>query len=53
MLTHAPAEGNTHFATKRYDEAIECYTDAIKFDGANHLYYSNRSACYASKGDWR
>lgn len=45
-------QGNTHFAAKEYDKAIEQYTDAIKLDRNNHVYYSNRSAAYASKKDW-
>ena len=32
-------------------EAIEFYTKAINLDGANHVYFSNRSAAYLSQGD--
>lgn len=32
-------------------EAIEHYTKAIQLDGANHVYFSNRSAAYLSQGD--
>lgn len=32
-------------------QAIEWYTKAINLDGANHVYYSNRSAAYLSAGD--
>jgi stress-induced-phosphoprotein 1 len=32
-------------------EAIEHYTKAINIDGANHVYFSNRSAAYLSQGD--
>ena len=31
---------------KQYSEAIRLYTKAIDIDGANHVYYSNRSAAY-------
>lgn len=31
--------------------AIENYTKAIQLDGANHVYFSNRSAAYLSQGD--
>ena len=36
---------------KNFSEAIEHYTAAINIDGSNHVYYSNRSAAYLSKGD--
>jgi stress-induced-phosphoprotein 1 len=32
-------------------EAIEHYSSAIRVDGANHVYFSNRSAAYLQKGD--
>jgi stress-induced-phosphoprotein 1 len=32
-------------------EAIDQYTKAVNADGANHVYYSNRSAAYLKKGD--
>jgi stress-induced-phosphoprotein 1 len=41
--------GNKAFAAKVYDEAIKHYTNAIKIDPNNHLFFSNRSASYASK----
>lgn len=36
---------------KKYDEAIDAYTKAIALDSVNPVYYSNRAAAYASKGD--
>ncbi len=35
----------------KISEAIEFYTKAIHLDGANHVYFSNRSAAYLSQGD--
>ncbi|KAG2155484.1 TPR-like protein [Suillus clintonianus] len=43
--------GNTHMTVKKYDEAIDAYTKAIALDTINPVYYSNRAAAYASKGD--
>ena len=43
--------GNTQMSNKSYDLAIESYTKAIALDGSNPVYYSNRAAAYASKGD--
>merc|ERR1740136_634066 len=45
------AKGNTAFQAKNFSEAIEHYTSAINIDGANHMYYHNRSFAYFSKGD--
>lgn len=45
--------GNDAFADKRYDEAIKHYSEAIRQDPTNPVYYSNRSACHASKKDWK
>lgn len=57
-MSDSPAEekkklGNDAFAEKKFDEAIALYTEAIKFDPDNAVYYSNRSACHASKGEWQ
>jgi stress-induced-phosphoprotein 1 len=35
----------------KLSEAIEYYSKAINLDGANHVYFSNRSAAYLSQGD--
>jgi len=45
------AKGNAALQAKNFSEAIEHYTSAIRLDGANHVYFSNRSAAYLSKGD--
>jgi tetratricopeptide (TPR) repeat protein len=39
-------KGNICFERKQYEEALCHYTEAIKLDPNNHIYYSNRSSCY-------
>ena len=46
-------EGNEAFSAKKFDEALKLYTEAIALDSNNAVYYSNRSACHASKGSWK
>lgn len=42
-------KGNDAFREKKFPEAIEFFTEAIKAsETPNHVLYSNRSACYAS-----
>jgi len=41
--------GNRAFAEKKFDEAINFYSEAIKIDNRNHVYWSNRSAAYMGK----
>ncbi|KAI2782660.1 hypothetical protein F4815DRAFT_462216 [Daldinia loculata] len=47
------ALGNKAIADKKFDEAIDAFTKAISIDPNNHILYSNRSAAYASKKDWK
>ncbi|CAM9837292.1 unnamed protein product [Chrysoparadoxa australica] len=42
--------GNEAFASNDYEEGIRLYSEAITLDGTNHVYFSNRSACYAAQG---
>ncbi|TYZ67536.1 hypothetical protein PybrP1_007764 [[Pythium] brassicae (nom. inval.)] len=44
--------GNEEFNLKSFDKAVECYSEAIRLDPENHVYYSNRSAAYGAMGDW-
>jgi len=44
----AKAKGNAAFSAKSFPAAIAHFTEAIKFDPTDHVFFSNRSACYAS-----
>lgn len=52
QLLALPRLGNKAFAAKNYDEAISYYTQAIKRDPSNHVFFSNRSASYGGLEDW-
>jgi tetratricopeptide (TPR) repeat protein len=41
-------DGNASFAAGKFEEAINHFTLAILEDGADAVFYSNRSACYAA-----
>ena len=45
--------GNQSLKDGDVDEAVACYSMAIRFDGTNHIFYSNRSAAYQTKKLWR
>ena len=47
LAKEAKLKGNNAFEQKDYKAAIEHYTEAIKNDPSDHIFYSNRSACYA------
>ncbi|MCJ1223816.1 Hsp90 cochaperone [Toensbergia leucococca] len=52
MADALKAEGNKAFAAKKFDEAIEKFSQAIELEPNNHVLYSNRSGAYASLKDF-
>ncbi|CAM9351584.1 unnamed protein product [Scytosiphon promiscuus] len=44
--------GNEHFVSKRFAEAIECYSRAIEISSPNHVLFGNRSAAHGGLGAW-
>mmetsp|Transcript_85999 Transcript_85999/g.216472 ORF Transcript_85999/g.216472 Transcript_85999/m.216472 type:complete len:480 (-) Transcript_85999:142-1581(-) len=44
-------KGNEAFINKNWDEAIKNYNKAIQLDPKQASFYSNRAACWSSKGN--
>ncbi|CEG39483.1 small glutamine rich tetratricopeptide repeat-containing partial [Plasmopara halstedii] len=44
--------GNEEFNHKNFSKAVECYSEAIRLNSNNYVYYSNRSAAYGAMGNW-
>jgi small glutamine-rich tetratricopeptide repeat-containing protein alpha len=40
--------GNTLMSSKSFQQAVDAYSEAIRLDGTNPVYYSNRAAAYSS-----
>ncbi|XP_058125350.1 dnaJ homolog subfamily C member 7 isoform X2 [Anopheles ziemanni] len=45
--------GNEEYKSKRYDDALRLYTEAINLSPDTAAYYGNRSACHMMRGDYR
>lgn len=43
--------GNEFIAANKPEEAVECYSKAIKIDPSNAIYFSNRAAAYSMMGE--
>jgi len=41
--------GNKAFTAQDYNEAVRCYSEAIKLDSYNHIYFSNRRYAIVNK----
>jgi len=52
LAAKAKEAGNRDFSAKNYAAAIQHFTAAIQHDPSDHVFYSNRSACYASLGQY-
>jgi stress-induced-phosphoprotein 1 len=48
LAAEAKAKGNKDFQAKNFKAAIEHFTEAIKHDPTDQVFFSNRSACFAS-----
>jgi len=45
-------KGNAEYKNGNYEKAIEFYTYATEMDPKNHIFYTNRSMCYAAMKKW-
>ncbi|CUG91953.1 Hypothetical protein, putative [Bodo saltans] len=48
----ALAQGQQHFASGRFTDALRCYSDAVQLDASCARAWSNRSACLAKLGKY-
>ena len=47
------SKGNAALEAKKYDEAIDYYTQAITLDPLNHILFGNRSAVYIKQEKYK
>jgi DnaJ homolog subfamily C member 7 len=56
-LDRMKEEGNTHFKSGRYQQAVEVYTSALEVDplnkGTNSKILNNRAMCYSKLKQWQ
>eukprot|EP00946_MAST-07B_sp_MAST-7B-sp1_P000506 g506.t1 len=45
-------EGNNHYRAGKIDEAIASYSKGLELDGANHVLWGNRCACYLNRKNY-
>ena len=49
----AKFRGNEYYSKQEWISAISEYTTAIMLNDQNHLFYSNRSACFSQIGQYK
>lgn len=47
------SKGNTLLGLQRYDEAIECYDNALKIDDSNPIILNNKGVAYMELDDFQ
>eukprot|EP00994_Dinema_validum_P000048 NODE_100_length_2545_cov_148.215946_g67_i0.p1 GENE.NODE_100_length_2545_cov_148.215946_g67_i0~~NODE_100_length_2545_cov_148.215946_g67_i0.p1 ORF type:complete len:733 (+),score=271.53 NODE_100_length_2545_cov_148.215946_g67_i0:75-2273(+) len=52
LANEAKEAGNEAFKAERWADAEEHFSKAISLDKTNHVFFSNRSACYVNLGDF-
>jgi len=53
LAEEAKKKGNEALQKQDFDSAIKHYSEALQHDPNNHIIFSNRSAAYASKKDYK
>ena len=46
-------QGNTFFRQKKFADAIQCYSEAIRLDQQNPQFYLNRAKCHKELKDFQ
>eukprot|EP00475_Leptophrys_vorax_P001296 TRINITY_DN106_c0_g1_i1.p1 TRINITY_DN106_c0_g1~~TRINITY_DN106_c0_g1_i1.p1 ORF type:complete len:578 (+),score=215.85 TRINITY_DN106_c0_g1_i1:41-1735(+) len=49
----AKARGNSAFSERNFSDAVKAFSEAIQHDNTDHVFFSNRSACYAELGEYQ